>query len=47
MDIIIYTLVVTHITIVCVKLSRRWFEFDIGWMWLSLFKLAGLAKLTR
>jgi len=27
------------------KLSRRWFEFDIGWMWLSLFRLLGLAKL--
>jgi stearoyl-CoA desaturase (delta-9 desaturase) len=29
------------------KLSRRWFEFDIGWMWLSLFRLARLAKLAR
>ena len=27
------------------KLSKRWFEFDIGWMWLSLFRLVGLAKL--
>jgi len=27
------------------KLSRRWFEFDIGWMWLSLFRILGLAKL--
>jgi stearoyl-CoA desaturase (delta-9 desaturase) len=27
------------------KLSRRWFEFDIGWMWLSLFRLLRLAKL--
>ena len=27
------------------KLSRRWFEFDIGWMWLSVFRLVGLAKL--
>jgi stearoyl-CoA desaturase (Delta-9 desaturase) len=27
------------------KLSRRWFEFDIGWMWLSLFRLIGLAKI--
>ncbi len=27
------------------KLSKRWFEFDIGWMWLSLFRLIGLAKL--
>jgi stearoyl-CoA desaturase (delta-9 desaturase) len=28
------------------KLSRRWFEFDIGWMWLRLFSLVGLAKIT-
>ena len=27
------------------RLSRRWFEFDIGWMWLSLFRLVRLAKL--
>jgi stearoyl-CoA desaturase (delta-9 desaturase) len=27
------------------RLSRRWFEVDIGWMWLSLFRLVGLAKL--
>lgn len=27
------------------KLSRRWFEFDIGWMWLSLFRRVGLARL--
>jgi len=27
------------------RLSRRWFEFDIGWMWLSLFRLVGLARL--
>ena len=27
------------------KLSRRWFEFDIGWMWLSVFRLFRLAKL--
>ena len=27
------------------RLSRRWFEFDIGWMWLGLFRLLGLAKL--
>ncbi len=27
------------------KLSKRWFEFDIGWMWLTLFRLMGLAKL--
>jgi stearoyl-CoA desaturase (delta-9 desaturase) len=27
------------------KLSRKWFEFDLGWMWLSVFRLVGLAKL--
>ena len=27
------------------QLSRRWFEFDIGWMWLGLFRLVGLARL--
>ena len=36
-----------HLDPASVKLSRRWFEFDIGWMWLSLFRLVGLAKLTR
>lgn len=29
------------------KLSRRWFEFDIGWMWFKLFELFGLAKIRR
>jgi stearoyl-CoA desaturase (delta-9 desaturase) len=27
------------------KLSRKWFEFDIGWMWFRLFELVGLAKI--
>ena len=27
------------------KLSQKWWEFDIGWMWLTLFRMAGLAKL--
>jgi len=26
------------------KLSKKWFEFDIGWMWFSLFRLLRLAK---
>jgi stearoyl-CoA desaturase (delta-9 desaturase) len=34
-----------HINPASPKLSRRWFEFDIGWMWLSLFRLVGLARL--
>ena len=27
------------------KLSRRWFEFDAGWMWLNIFRMLGLAKI--
>jgi stearoyl-CoA desaturase (delta-9 desaturase) len=27
------------------QLSRRWFEFDAGWMWLGLFRFLGLARL--
>jgi stearoyl-CoA desaturase (delta-9 desaturase) len=27
------------------KLSRKWYEFDIGWMWFKLFEFVGLAKL--
>jgi stearoyl-CoA desaturase (delta-9 desaturase) len=27
------------------KLSKKWYEFDIGWMWLSVFRLVHLAKL--
>jgi stearoyl-CoA desaturase (delta-9 desaturase) len=27
------------------RLSRRWFELDMGWVWLSIFRLVGLAKL--
>jgi len=29
------------------KLSQRWWEFDLGWMWLRLFTLLGLAKINR
>ena len=29
------------------KLSRQWFEFDIGYMWLKLFSLVGLASIVR
>jgi stearoyl-CoA desaturase (delta-9 desaturase) len=28
------------------KLSRRWFEIDLGWKWFCLLKLLGLAKLN-
>jgi stearoyl-CoA desaturase (delta-9 desaturase) len=29
------------------KLSLKWYEFDIGWMWLTIFRFFKLAKLTR
>ena len=29
------------------KLSRKWWEFDIGWMWFKIFNKLGLAKVTR
>jgi stearoyl-CoA desaturase (delta-9 desaturase) len=29
------------------KLSRRWFEFDIGWMWFKILEKLKLAKATR
>jgi len=29
------------------RLSRQWFEFDIGWMWLSVLRLLNLARLAR
>jgi stearoyl-CoA desaturase (delta-9 desaturase) len=34
-----------HLNPASVKLSRRWFEFDIGYMWLKLFSLLGLASI--
>jgi stearoyl-CoA desaturase (delta-9 desaturase) len=30
-----------------VKLSRKWFEFDVGYVWLKIFSLVGLAKINR
>lgn len=29
------------------KLSRRWFEFDMGWMYLKVFELLGLVKIKK
>jgi fatty-acid desaturase len=29
------------------RLSKNWYEFDIGWMWLTIFRYIKLAKLTR
>ncbi len=36
-----------HINPADPKLSRRWFEFDMGWTWLNLFRAVGLATLSR
>jgi len=36
-----------HLNPASVKLSRRWFEFDIGYLWLRLFSLLGLAEIVR
>jgi stearoyl-CoA desaturase (delta-9 desaturase) len=29
------------------KLSQRWFEFDIGWMYIKIFSLLGLLKIRN
>jgi stearoyl-CoA desaturase (delta-9 desaturase) len=34
-----------HINPASPKMSLRWFEFDIGWLWFKLFNYIGLAKL--
>jgi len=36
-----------HLNPASARLSRRWFEFDIGYMWLRLFSLIGLASIVR
>jgi len=36
-----------HLDPANVKLSKRWWEFDIGYMWICIFKFLGLVKLTR
>jgi stearoyl-CoA desaturase (delta-9 desaturase) len=35
-----------HLNPASVKLSRRWFELDVGYLWLRLFTLLRLAKIT-
>lgn len=34
-----------HIAPASAKLSQRWWEFDIGWMWFTIFRYLRLAKL--
>ena len=29
------------------KLSKNWFEFDVGWMWINIFKIFGLIQFRR
>jgi stearoyl-CoA desaturase (delta-9 desaturase) len=29
------------------KLSKRWFEFDMGWMYINIFKTLGLVKIRN
>ena len=29
------------------KLSRRWWEFDIGWLWICVFKIFGLLRIKE
>lgn len=29
------------------KLSVKWYEFDIGWMWINIFRALGLVKVKR
>jgi stearoyl-CoA desaturase (delta-9 desaturase) len=36
-----------HLDPASAKLSKNWFEFDIGWMWLGVFRLLGLARLRN
>jgi stearoyl-CoA desaturase (Delta-9 desaturase) len=34
-----------HLSPASARLSKNWYEFDIGWMWLSIFRFFKLAKL--
>ena len=36
-----------HMNPASARLSKNWYEFDIGWMWLTIFRHLKLAKLTR
>ena len=36
-----------HLDPASARLSKKWWEFDIGWMWLGLFRMLGLARLRR
>jgi stearoyl-CoA desaturase (delta-9 desaturase) len=36
-----------HLSPASPKLSQRWFEFDIGWLYIQLFQMVGLLKLRN
>ena len=36
-----------HIDSMNPKFSKRWFEVDIGWMWINIFKALGLIQLKK
>ena len=36
-----------HLAPASPKLSRRWFEFDLGWLYIQLFRATGLLKLRN
>ena len=36
-----------HAFVTSAKLSTRWYEFDIGWLYIRLLEICGLAKVRR
>jgi stearoyl-CoA desaturase (delta-9 desaturase) len=36
-----------HAYVTSAKLSNKWYEFDIGWMYIRMLEMLGLAKVTR
>ena len=36
-----------HAFVTSAKLSNKWYEFDIGWMYISMLETLGLAKVNR
>jgi stearoyl-CoA desaturase (delta-9 desaturase) len=36
-----------HLDPASAKLSKRWFEFDIGWFWIKVLVYLKLAKINR
>ena len=36
-----------HLDPASARLSKNWYEFDIGWMYINIFKLLGLIKLKE